>query len=55
MATSVDTITGAMASTTIADNGASAAANEGRRLYIGNVAYATTTEELKEFFTGYSM
>lgn len=56
MATSVETITDTMASTTIADNGASsAAANEGRRLYIGNVAYATTTEELKDFFTGYAI
>ncbi len=32
-----------------------AAAAEGRRLYIGNLAYATTEGELKSFFTGYSM
>lgn len=32
-------------------NAASAA--EGRRLYIGNLAYATTEGELKEFFKGY--
>ncbi|KAH8681560.1 hypothetical protein BX600DRAFT_25820 [Xylariales sp. PMI_506] len=30
-----------------------ASAAEGRRLYIGNLAYATTEGELKEFFTGY--
>ena len=30
-----------------------ASAAEGRRLYIGNLAYATTEEELKEFFKGY--
>ncbi|KAI9751136.1 MAG: hypothetical protein M4579_006188 [Chaenotheca gracillima] len=30
-----------------------ASAAEGRRLYIGNLAYATTDEELKEFFKGY--
>jgi len=32
-----------------------ASAAEGRRLYIGNLAYATTEGDLKEFFTGYSM
>jgi RNA recognition motif-containing protein len=26
---------------------------EGRRLYIGNLAYATTEENLQEFFKGY--
>ena len=31
------------------------AAAEGRRLYIGNLAYATTEGELKEFFTSYSV
>lgn len=30
-----------------------AAAAEGRRLYIGNLAYATTEGELKEFFKDY--
>jgi RNA recognition motif-containing protein len=34
---------------------AAASADEGRRLYIGNLAYATTEEELKEFFKGYTM
>ena len=32
-----------------------AAAEEGRRLYIGNLAYATTEGELKSFFTGFSV
>ena len=32
-----------------------AAAAEGRRLYIGNLAYATSEGELKSFFTGYSV
>ena len=32
-----------------------ASAAEGRRLYIVNLAYATTEGDLKEFFTGYSM
>jgi RNA recognition motif-containing protein len=30
-----------------------ASAAEGRRLYIGNLAYATTEEELKDFFKDY--
>ena len=32
-----------------------ASAAEGRRLYIGNLAYATTEGDLKDFFTGYLM
>ena len=32
-----------------------ASAAEGRRLYIGNLAYATTEGDLKDFFTGYSV
>ncbi|KAL9128544.1 MAG: hypothetical protein Q9217_002809 [Psora testacea] len=32
-----------------------AAAAEGRRLYIGNLAYATTEGDLKSFFTGYAV
>lgn len=32
-----------------------AAAAEGRRLYIGNLAYATTEGDLKTFFDGYSV
>ena len=30
-----------------------ASAAEGRRLYIGNLAYATNEEQLKEFFKDY--
>jgi len=33
----------------------SASAAEGRRLYIGNLAYATTEEQLKQFFSGYDV
>lgn len=32
-----------------------ASAAEGRRLYIGNLAYATTEGELKQFFAGYDV
>lgn len=32
-----------------------ASAAEGRRLYIGNLAYATTEGDLKEFFTGFAV
>jgi RNA recognition motif-containing protein len=39
-----------------AENDAHAAsAAEGRRLYIGNLAFSTTEENLREFFTGYKM
>ncbi|KAH7136472.1 RNP domain protein [Dactylonectria macrodidyma] len=38
---------------TAANEAASASAAEGRRLYIGNLAYATTEEELKAFFKSY--
>lgn len=41
--------------TTEADAAHAASAAEGRRLYIGNLAYSTTNEQLKEFFTGFSM
>ncbi|RAL14423.1 RNA recognition motif domain-containing protein [Aspergillus homomorphus CBS 101889] len=34
---------------------AAASADEGRRLYIGNLAYATTEGELKEFFQNYKI
>ena len=30
-------------------------AAEGRRLYIGNLAYATSEGDLKEFFTGFAV
>ncbi|PNY28607.1 Single-stranded TG1-3 DNA-binding protein [Tolypocladium capitatum] len=36
-----------------ANEAASASAAEGRRLYIGNLAYATTEGELKDFFKSY--
>lgn len=32
-----------------------ASAAEGRRLYIGNLAYATTEGDLQKFFEGYLM
>ena len=38
-----------------AQEGVLASAAEGRRLYIGNLAYATTEAELKDFFSGYDM
>jgi RNA recognition motif-containing protein len=38
-----------------ADAAHAASAAEGRRLYIGNLAYSTTEEQLKEFFRGFSM
>ncbi|KAH6856430.1 hypothetical protein B0I37DRAFT_75595 [Chaetomium sp. MPI-CAGE-AT-0009] len=59
----VGDLTNSLANTSIAgkaadDNSANndavlASAAEGRRLYIGNLAYATTEGELKEFFKGY--
>jgi RNA recognition motif-containing protein len=68
MSAAVETITDSLAATNINDapatNGAAAtaaadaaaaSADEGRRLYIGNLAYATTEEELKEFFKDYTM
>ncbi|KAF2107201.1 hypothetical protein BDV96DRAFT_506742 [Lophiotrema nucula] len=62
----VDSVTAQMATTSLEDNNAAgtqantaeneavlASAAEGRRLYIGNLAYATTEGELKEFFKDY--
>lgn len=46
---------GAAPATTQATDAAATSADEGRRLYIGNLAYATTEEELKEFFKEYTM
>ena len=37
------------------DEAVLASAAEGRRLYIGNLAYATTEAELKQFFSGYDV
>ncbi|KAJ6034629.1 hypothetical protein N7460_008804 [Penicillium canescens] len=65
---SVDALADSVAATTVTDkpetNGAApaqaadaaaASADEGRRLYIGNLAYATTEEELKQFFKDYTI
>ncbi|KAK4126549.1 RNA-binding domain-containing protein [Parathielavia appendiculata] len=62
-ASAVHDVTNALANTSISgkaadDKSASndavlASAAEGRRLYIGNLAYATTEGELKDFFKGY--
>ncbi|KAI1102264.1 RNA-binding domain-containing protein [Jackrogersella minutella] len=55
----VNDVTNALSNTSITgkdDNNKDAvhaSAAEGRRLYIGNLAYATTEGELKEFFKGY--
>jgi RNA recognition motif-containing protein len=65
----VNDVTAALGNTSISDKpadtdkSASAAHNEavlasaaeGRRLYIGNLAYATTEGELTTFFKGYLM
>lgn len=39
--------------TSAEDQAVLASAAEGRRLYIGNLAYATTEGELKDFFKDY--
>lgn len=52
----VNDVTAALSNTTITEKPADANAPspaEGCRLYIGNLAYATTEEGLKEFFKGY--
>jgi RNA recognition motif-containing protein len=56
----VNDVTNALSNTSLTDNNKDenkdavhASAAEGRRLYIGNLAYATTEGELKEFFKGY--
>ena len=58
----VNDVTNALSNTSIskpaddkaaANEAASASAAEGRRLYIGNLAYATTEGELKDFFKSY--
>jgi RNA recognition motif-containing protein len=46
-------ITQATDDKTAATDAAAASAAEGRRLYIGNLAYATTEGELKDFFKNY--
>ncbi|KAI9894540.1 MAG: hypothetical protein M1814_001894 [Vezdaea aestivalis] len=61
---SVEAATSAMATATIDESSkapkavkdeVAISAAEGRRLYIGNLAYATTQEELQEFFTEFSI
>ena len=57
-ATTVNDVANALSNTTLndkaaANEAASASAAEGRRLYIGNLAYATTEGELKDFFKSY--
>lgn len=66
-APAIEHVTEAFANTSIATNSAdtaeadaahaahAASAAEGRRLYIGNLAYSTTDDQLKEFFTGFDM
>ncbi|KAI0965646.1 hypothetical protein F4678DRAFT_452089 [Xylaria arbuscula] len=55
----INDVTNALSNTSLTDNkdenkdAVHASAAEGRRLYIGNLAYATTEGELKEFFKGY--
>ncbi|KUI54838.1 Single-stranded TG1-3 DNA-binding protein [Cytospora mali] len=52
----VNDVTAALSNTAISEKPADASAPapaEGCRLYIGNLAYATTEEGLKEFFKGY--
>jgi RNA recognition motif-containing protein len=65
----VNDVTAALGNTTLSDKPADSAdkssnaaheavlasAAEGRRLYIGNLAYATTEGELQSFFKGYLM
>ena len=54
-AAAVNDVTNALANTSVSDKNDAvlASAAEGRRLYIGNLAYATTEGELKDFFKGY--
>jgi RNA recognition motif-containing protein len=57
-ATTVNDVANTLSNTTLndkaaANEAASASAAEGRRLYIGNLAYATTEGELKDFFKSY--
>jgi hypothetical protein len=59
MSSAVDNLAETLAGQSIQDHSASdkvlASAAEGRRLYIGNLAYATTEGELTTFFSGYDM
>ena len=59
MSTAIDTLADTLNASSIQDQAASdkvlASAAEGRRLYIGNLAYATTEGELTTFFQGYDV
>ncbi|KAJ9612564.1 hypothetical protein H2200_004161 [Cladophialophora chaetospira] len=61
MSTAVDNLAENLKNASIEDSSAAnnegvlASAAEGRRLYIGNLAYATTEAELKQFFSGYDV
>lgn len=59
MSTAVDNLAETLAGSSIHDQAATdkvlASAAEGRRLYIGNLAYATTEGELTTFFAGYDV
>ncbi|KKY16568.1 putative rnp domain-containing protein [Phaeomoniella chlamydospora] len=58
MSTAVDNLADNMAAASIQDpaqDSVAASAAEGRRLYIGNLAYATTEGELKKFFEAYEV
>ena len=46
---------GAVDASAVNNDAVLASAAEGRRLYIGNLAYATTEAELKQFFSGYDV
>jgi RNA recognition motif-containing protein len=50
-----DNLKNASTEDTAAQESISASAAEGRRLYIGNLAYATTEAELKQFFSGFDV
>jgi RNA recognition motif-containing protein len=61
MSSAVDNLADNLASASVQDPSGSAndtvlaSAAEGRRLYIGNLAYATTEGELKDFFSAYKV
>ncbi|KIX97990.1 uncharacterized protein Z520_06069 [Fonsecaea multimorphosa CBS 102226] len=61
MSSAVDNLAENLKNASIEDTSAAnnesvlASAAEGRRLYIGNLAYATTEAELKQFFSGYDV
>jgi len=61
MSSAVDNLAENLKSVSLEDTSAAnneavlASAAEGRRLYIGNLAYATTEAELKQFFDGYDV